>query len=69
MDTATARVEPEILDALQTLQPVPIDEFRLLPDCGTCDFLAAQPATRRWTAWIRLHARIDHRDLVIVSSD
>lgn len=66
MDTATARVEPEILDLLQTAQPVPVEQFRLLPDCDICNLLADQPATAEWNRTIRAHIRIDHRDLVII---
>lgn len=70
MDTATALQTPEILDLIQTAKvPVPIEEFRLLPDCESCLLLAEQPATAEWHRTIRAHVILDHRDLVIVSSD
>lgn len=70
MDTAAARVEPEILDAIQVAQGrVPIGEFRLLPDCATCNRFADGPATPATNADLRDHVRSDHGDLVIVSSD
>lgn len=66
MDTATARVEPEILDLLQTIQPVRLDLFRLLSDCDDCQRLAALPATPEVNDEIRGHIVRSHRDLVII---
>lgn len=68
MDPATARVQPEILDTLAELQPVPLAEFRLVPDCADCGVFSGLPATPFWNAEIRKHALADHRDRVIVSS-
>lgn len=70
MDTAAARIEPEILDALQVARGrVPIEQFRLLPDCPTCNIFADGPATPTTNAQLRDHIQKDHGDLVIVSSD
>lgn len=66
MDTTAARIEPEILDALQTLQPVPIKDFRLLPNCIPCQDYALAPATPAFNAAIRDHILRAHRDLVII---
>lgn len=67
MDPVTARIEPETLDALQTARfPVPLREFRLLPDCGTCRGYFDVPATPFNNARLRQHIVVDHSDLVIV---
>lgn len=70
MDHATATATPEILDAIQVARGrVPINEFRLLPDCPACNRFADSPATPATNADLRDHVRSDHGDLVIVSSD
>jgi hypothetical protein len=70
METAAARVEPEILDAVQIARgKVPISEFRLLPDCVTCNRFADGPATPQSNSELQGHIRTDHADLVIVTSD
>lgn len=70
MDTAAARVDPEILDSIQVaVGRVPIEQFRLLPDCDACNRFADGPATPQTNAELRGHIRTDHADLVIVSSD
>lgn len=70
METAAARVEPESLDAIQVARgKVPISEFRLLPDCATCNHFADSPATPQSNSELQNHVRTDHADLVIVSSD
>jgi hypothetical protein len=70
MDTAAARVDPEILDAIQIARgKVPLSEFRLLPDCATCNHFADGPPTSQSNSELQDHIRTDHADLVIVSSD
>lgn len=67
MDAATARVEPEIHDAIQVARGrVPLEEFRLVPDCMTCMDFAALPATVETNADLRHHIRAEHADLVII---
>lgn len=70
MDAATALLTPAELDLIQEVTaPVPIEQFRLLPDCEICVFFASQPATFDLNAEIRGHIRLDHADLVTAASD
>lgn len=70
MDTRYRRyMEDETLDLLQAASvPVPLDQFRLLPDCLDCQVLQAFPATDSDNARIRDHVLSDHADLVCASS-
>jgi hypothetical protein len=67
METAAARVEPEILDAIQTARGrVPIEEFRLLVnECQGCQIAADLPATEEYNVVVRQHIRTAHGDLVV----
>jgi hypothetical protein len=70
MEAAAARVDPETFDAIQIARgKVPLSEFRLLPDCVTCNRFADGPATAQSNSELQNHVRTDHADLVIVSSD
>jgi hypothetical protein len=66
MHTTEARVSQEELDAIQVAcGRVPILDFRLLPDCAICLWLADQPATSEWNLSIRAHALDEHLDVLI----
>jgi hypothetical protein len=70
MDTATARVDAETLDLIQVATaPVPIERFRLLLDCPTCQRFADEPPTPQSNADLRDHIRTDHAHLVLAESD
>jgi len=70
MDTATARVDDETLDLIQVATaPLPIEDFRLLPDCEICVWFSQQPATYDLNNELRGHIRLDHADLVLPESD
>ena len=66
MQTAEARVTPDMLDAIQVARgPVPLAEFRLRNDCAMCLFLADLPATDDVNQAIRLHALDEHPEAVL----
>jgi hypothetical protein len=69
MDTATARLTPLELDLIQVAKGrVPIEEFRLLTCCSTCQYFERVPATPDNNEDLRGHIRTDHADLILRSS-